>query len=484
MSAVQGSMSASSRMASRGGGTEKEDPIEKENRAATRKLLENLAKENNPALIENYRSVAAKYGIDLSPYQAAAGITTDTERRNKEMDDYILGAITGVKKAIQQTQTPQSDYDPPANYPTEFTSPSTPTRNMQRQGPRLRINSASRDKEGNWSYSFNNSKLEGEEYVDELARLGEYTSEQAEALKATLYKLKVNDLTSDVDHVVSYKDDKGQVYTHVMLKNGESRVVPAKGKTLFVKDKKGAYELSDKEADALNNAIREGRLDSQRVNSRTGKLFAQLEIRSPGRTDYAGMSQDILEARTAARQRGGPRAAQFTTVSQLFNAVTPDLIALRDKVASKGALPVNIRTFNALDQWAKEESGDPVVAEFKGRVLFLSESLQRTFGGGQGGEWAFELAKDLINPTLAPDAFARRVTAHAEDLNLVASNWKQFGKKDIDFNAEIQKLRNNLAKRQGGESTTSQSPKIAPAGTKAKLLDGTIVTSDGKGGWK
>lgn len=168
----------------------------------------------------------------------------------------------------------------------------------------------------------------------------------------------------------------------------------------------------------------------------------------------------------------------------MFNVVTPDLIALMDKVASKSALPVNIRTFNALDQWAKEESGDPDVAEFKGRVLFLSESLQRTFGGGQGGEWAFELAKDLINPTLAPDAFARRVTAHAEDLNLVASNWKQFGKKDIDFNAEIQKLRNNLAKRQGGESTTSQSPKIAPAGTKAKLLDGTIVTSDGKGGWK
>ena len=57
-------------------GPEKEDPITKENRAATRKFLEGIAKENKPELIEAYRSTAAQYGIDLSPYQASAGIIT------------------------------------------------------------------------------------------------------------------------------------------------------------------------------------------------------------------------------------------------------------------------------------------------------------------------------------------------------------------------------------------------------------------------
>ena len=134
------------------------------------------------------------------------------------------------------------------------------------------------------------------------------------------------------------------------------------------------------------------------------------------------------EATSAARQRSGTRAAEITDVRNMFRAETPELISLRRKVAEKGMLPdTRFKDLNSIKQWTQIKSSDTDVAELKGRVLLLAEQLQRSIGKG-GGDWAFKVASELIDPTLSPDAFERRLESHGRDLNNLVKSRESFGK--------------------------------------------------------
>lgn len=342
------------------------------------------------------------------------------------------------------------------NQPVNANAPSTlatpPPTNLKRVSPRMRITSVNRSADGNYSFQLNSKNLEGDDYITELESMGRLTAQQADDTRATIYQLKLNDILSDVKSITSQKDSANNLFTQVIFKDGQSVVVPAQGAKL--EPPIGSqYQLSQEELVALNTAQVEGRIDPNRINSRTAKILAQLEMVDPGRTDYAQISQDILQGRTETKQRAGVRAVSVTAASQLYDFNMPRLIELRQKIVDSGYLPPNnFKTFNAFDQWTQEQVSDPDVAEFKGKVLLISEALQRTFASGQGGEWAFKLAQDLLDGSLAPEAFERRLRSHGEDLRAMVASLRTFGTTQEDFNL----LFRELSKRVAPEKTTEQ----------------------------
>lgn len=508
MSSAQGyassAMGASRR--SKGGGEQKDPNI-----APMLNEAKRLAKDQNISALEKLEQDFKAAGLDRAYQVFLTSASTPTpEQQRATQEGEAIGKIIARGLGLDSQQQPTADQpvaptptvapptpaeqaaqqsliEPGPAAPTPAPTPA-PTQNLRRTGPRLRISQVNRAADGSYSIQFNNKSLEGEDYLNELLDMRKITQPQADEYRATLYQLKLNDLVSEVKDIESKTDAQGNAYTHVIFKNGQSALIPAQGATMATALEsgtpyvlpngsikvfsnevgtdipKGAQkvgtmtnsiygQLEPEEVIALTSAIAEGRIDYRRVNSRTSKILAQLELKEPGRLDFEEQSQTILQGRTEARQRAGIRAVNLTAASQLYDTNMPKLLELRQTVADKGYLPKGpIKSFHALDQWAGEQVSDPDVAEFKGNVLLVSEALQRTFASGQGGEWAFELAKQLIDPALAPEAFERRVRSHSEHLRIMTASLRTFGKTQADFQTLFDQLTKNIEESGGGKS--------------------------------
>ncbi len=146
------------------------------------------------------------------------------------------------------------------------------------------------------------------------------------------------------------------------------------------------------------------------------------------------------EKTSAARQRGGPMAAQINAANDLYQENLPKVIALRNIVAQKGLLPDSPLTdINALNQWLQAKYSDPDLVELQGKVKLMADNLQKTIGGGQGGEWAFKVADTLLNPTYQGAAFERRMRSHGQDLVTLSKSRRNFGKTPVTESTPIKK---------------------------------------------
>lgn len=492
MSSAAQAQSASRPSGGRGGaGAEKEDL----NLKPILNQMQKLAADRNYTALEALSPQAKELGIDktLQAMITSSKTPTPEQQASQNIGMGLLGligkglGIGGDQGTVQQAQpAPQPTFDT-GGLPISTGEPdigeAAPTTPPGRSiGPKLQHTGSTLDSEGNLKHTFkvNRKEADFESYLSKLR----ISDEQKESIRQQHYLAEATGIQDQIATRQLKKDKAGDLFMIYGFKdpNVSPRVIPVtKNGEAFNVGAGGIYgTLSNEQKSALSRAVNEGRIDYNRINSRTAPILADLEIKNPGRTDFAQMSEEILQGRREAGQRAGVRAATLSAANRLYSDVTPKLLELRQKAAAKQVLPgENIKTFNALDQWAQEQVSDPDVAEYRGRVLLLSEALQRTFASGQGGEWAFKLAKDLIDPSLGPEAFARRLEAHGEDLKLMTESYRSFGRNEPDFDSALQKMREL---RRGGGKTTQ--PQIAPAGMKAKLSDGAIVTSDGKGGWQ
>jgi hypothetical protein len=149
---------------------------------------------------------------------------------------------------------------------------------------------------------------------------------------------------------------------------------------------------------------------------------------------YTPLAADVplAQAKAEARQRGGSMAAQINAANDLYQENLPKLLVLRDKVQKKGLLPASkLRDMNAVNQWLNMKTSDPDMAELQGKTKLMADNLQKTIGGGQGGEWAFKVADTLLDPALAPEAFSRRMKSHGVDLSVLAKSRREFGRNAV-----------------------------------------------------
>lgn len=170
-----------------------------------------------------------------------------------------------------------------------------------------------------------------------------------------------------------------------------------------------------------------------------------------------GAKTELAEDTTAARNRYGMRGASIITAADVFNKEAPELITLRNIVQAKNLLPTGgWKDLEALNQWLGMKASDPDVAELKKKTKLTADLLQRTIGGSQGGQWAFEVAADILDPSLAPQAFKRIWTSHSMTLTRMANEYKHLGENKGDTVPYT------------GEETQPSSTKGMPAGMKRK----------------
>ena len=101
-------------------------------------------------------------------------------------------------------------------------------------------------------------------------------------------------------------------------------------------------------------------------------------------------------------------------------------------MATKGLLPdTQFTDLNQINLWLGEKTSDPDVLELKGKVKLMADNLQKTIGGGQGGQWAFEVADTLLNPAYQGPGFERRMKSHGSDLSALAASRRGFGKREV-----------------------------------------------------
>ena len=160
--------------------------------------------------------------------------------------------------------------------------------------------------------------------------------------------------------------------------------------------------------------------------------------------EAAGYSPAKKQELAEAGQRGGSRAASVRTASKVFDLEAPELIELREKVKAKNLLPTGgFKDLEAVDQWALSKSSDPDVVLFKKKTKFLADTLQRTIGGTAGGQWAFEVAADILDGSYDTPAFAGVVNSHGTTLRRMANEYRNFGK-DNDLDVPEKQLQGNV----------------------------------------
>lgn len=131
---------------------------------------------------------------------------------------------------------------------------------------------------------------------------------------------------------------------------------PAKDKSIY-----GA--LSNNEIDALNRAIENG-LDPHQINSRTGKIYANIEIRHPGNKWSA------LGA-SASYQRSGVASQTIALGESLYPLI--DQLQTTYSRLENSQYPIVNKVIN----WAKEQSGDKNVVDFDNRRNDLVMEITR-----------------------------------------------------------------------------------------------------------
>lgn len=148
---------------------------------------------------------------------------------------------------------------------------------------------------------------------------------------------------------------------------------------------------------ALNKAIAEGRLDPNKINSRTGPLFASLERQNGGTINYNA------EGATAAAQRN------VGVQSKLVGYNAMPTILSQITTAGKQLGYSDNATVGKMQQWMNKEFNDPQYTEYmalRNDGLMKIASLMR--GAGMSDQ-AHAAEVEAMAPTLSPlalDAWA------------------------------------------------------------------------------
>lgn len=127
-----------------------------------------------------------------------------------------------------------------------------------------------------------------------------------------------------------------------------------------------------------------------------------------------------------AKQQGGQQAVNAYVTADTYKAEAAELKALRDKIMNDNpsafsGVGSKIRKMNRISQLAQLETGDnPDLAEFIKGTTLLADLLQKAVGGTQGGQWAFELASKLLDPTMPPNAYDATIDKHMRTLETKA----------------------------------------------------------------
>lgn len=148
--------------------------------------------------------------------------------------------------------------------------------------------------------------------------------------------------------------------------------------------------LPPEQQQALDNAIKDGRLDPSRVNSRTAGLWAGVEQRNPGQVNFNRLTADAALQRNSSFQQ---KAMGFEALPTIMSHMT----SLGKKIGYS-----DWRTVGKMQQFLNGETNDPDYTEYmsvRNDALMNIASLMRGVGMS---DQAHRAELEAAAPTLSP----------------------------------------------------------------------------------
>jgi hypothetical protein len=138
-------------------------------------------------------------------------------------------------------------------------------------------------------------------------------------------------------------------------------------------------------------AVTTGRLDPNRVNSKTASIFADAELKRPG-TDFSKISGDIALGRNATFRQNAMTAE-----------VLPEIMQQMVDAGKKIGFSDN-RTIGKMQGWVKGEFNDPDMTEYMTQRNDALMTVARVMRGAGMTDMAHKAETEVSSPTMSPDA--------------------------------------------------------------------------------
>jgi hypothetical protein len=147
---------------------------------------------------------------------------------------------------------------------------------------------------------------------------------------------------------------------------------------------------------ALTQAVSEGRLDPMRINSRTAPILSQMELASPGTTNFNRLHADAtLQANTTFQQR----AMSVDMLPGLLQNVTS-----LGKKLNGGTGYNDLKSVGVMQQWLNGQTNDPDYTEYMAARNDAMLRLASVMRGVGMSDQAHTAEVEAGAPTLAPAA--------------------------------------------------------------------------------
>lgn len=154
-----------------------------------------------------------------------------------------------------------------------------------------------------------------------------------------------------------------------------------------------------------------------------GPVYSKSEA-SAMSTEGGGTTGELTPAQKVANKKAAanPQAIALKAASTMYDQEAPEIKRLRVEAQKEGFIPsTKFKNLEQADQWLNDKTGGPSTILLKKKVKFLADGLQKAIGGNAGGEWAFKVASDILDPSYPPESFNAIVDSHGKSLRTMAS---------------------------------------------------------------
>jgi hypothetical protein len=237
-----------------------------------------------------------------------------------------------------------------------------------------------------------------------------------------------------------------------------------------VKVKHGALGLSTEQNDALfgeNGAVTTGKLDPNKINSRTAGIFADAFIRNPN-ADFAKISSDINSGRKADAEFSTGKLGNSIRSFNVGIAHLDTLGQLADALGNGDAQAVN-----RIGNYFATQTGQAAPTNFHGAKKIVGDEIVKAIVGSGGGVADREEAGKIIDAANSPAQLKGAIKTVQElmvgQLGGLEQQYKTTTRRD-DFDAKLSPRALEIRSTHGAAPAPAAPGRSAPAAAAAPAI--------------
>lgn len=159
-----------------------------------------------------------------------------------------------------------------------------------------------------------------------------------------------------------------------------------------------------------------------------------LSKRKIGIEEFTKLARGYKEGQAAAGQAGGAKTAALYRADKLFEELSPKLVKWKESLKKEDEdrvldLVTNSKTYNELTNKIESSFRDnPKQALLLKNTVLLADALSTVYGAGPGGQWSFEVAREMLDPMTGVESYKTTLSSHGEKIKSSLKAAKGFAK--------------------------------------------------------